>query len=214
MGRSLTFDESERAAADLAVMPVSVQNSALGFVERLKAGDQDAFDLLVSKFAGDIFGLAYRLTQNREEADDITQETFLSAVRAIANFRGDAELKTWLFRITVNHARNRFRWWKRRRLDRTISIDAQFGESETAGIDRIADSGKDPEQTALEIERKSAVFRELGNLPHVYREVVVLCDVEGYSYDEIALIVGVGIGTVKSRIARGRGVLRERLKDF
>src|SRR5215210_6123461 len=102
-------------------MPVSVQNSALGFVERLKAGDQDAFDLLVSKFAGDIFGLAYRLTQNREEADDITQETFLSAIRAIAGFRGDSELKTWLFRITVNHARNRFRWWKRRRLDRTIS---------------------------------------------------------------------------------------------
>lgn len=214
MGRSLTFDESERAAAELAGMPVNVQNSALGFVERLKAGEPEAFEMLVSKFAGDIFGLAFRLTQSREEANDITQETFLSAVRSIGSFRGDAELKTWLFRITVNHTRNRFRWWKRRMRDRTVSLDEPFGEGDSLQIDRISDSGSDPETKAIERERQIALFRELGRLPHTYREAVVLCDVEGYSYGEIAEILGVGIGTVKSRIARGRGVLKDRLRDF
>jgi RNA polymerase sigma-70 factor (ECF subfamily) len=214
LGRSLTFDESERAAAELAGLPVNVQNSSLSFVERLKAGESEAFDQLVSKFANDVFGLAYRLTQNREEANDITQETFLSAVRGIATFRGDAELKTWLFRITVNHARNRFRWWKRRMVDKTLSLDADYGEGDTARIDHVADNGPDPESIVLERERRSAIFRELGNLGHVYREAVVLCDIEGYSYLEIAEMLGVGIGTVKSRIARGRSVLKDRLKDF
>jgi RNA polymerase sigma-70 factor (ECF subfamily) len=214
LGRSLTFDETERAAADLAGLPVNVQNSALGFVEKLKAGEPEAFDMLVEKFAGDIFGLAFRLTQSREDAHDIVQETFLSAVRGIDGFRGDSELKTWLFRITVNHARNRFRWWKRRMFDRTVSLDAALGESDSVQADRIADSGMDPEQTAVQRERQAAVFRELGRLPHSYREAVVLCDIEGYSYVEIAEILHLGIGTVKSRIARGRGILKEKLRDF
>jgi RNA polymerase sigma-70 factor (ECF subfamily) len=214
LGRSLTFDESEGAAAKSAALSVNVQNTALGFVERLKAGEPEAFDQMVTKFAGDIFGLAFRLTQNREEANDITQETFLSAVRGIGSFRGDAELKTWLFRIAVNHARNRFRWWKRRKLDRTVSLDEPIGESESAEIDRIASDSPDPERDAIRRERQAAVYRELANLPHAYREAVVLCDIEGYQYDEIAEILDVGIGTVKSRIARGRGVLRERLRDF
>lgn len=214
LGRSLTFDETENAAADLAGLPVNVQNSALGFVERLKAREPEAFDMLVEKFAGDIFGLAFRLTQSREDANDIMQETFLSAVRGIDSFRGDAELKTWLFRITVNHARNRFRWWKRRMFDRTVSLDAAMGDSDVIQADRIADSGRDPEELAVERERESAVFRELGNLPHSYREAVVLCDIEGYSYIEISEILKIGIGTVKSRIARGRGILKEKLRDF
>ena len=214
LGRSLTFDETERAAAELAGRGVNVQNSALGFVERLKAREPEAFDMLVEKFAGDIFGLAFRLTQSREDAHDIMQETFLSAVRGIDSFRGDAELKTWLFRITVNHARNRFRWWKRRMFDRTVSLDAVMGDGDTAHADRIADPGRDPEQLSVERERQSAVFRELGKLPHSYREAVVLCDIEGYSYVEIAEILKIGIGTVKSRIARGRGILKERLRDF
>lgn len=214
LGRSITFDESERASAELAEIPVAVQNSGLSFIEKLKAGDADAFDHLVTRYASDIFALAYRLTHDREDANDIVQETFLSAVNGINGFRGDAELKTWLFRITVNHARNRFRWWKRRRRDRTVSLDDTVGEGSVTEYDRIADEKVGPEGEMLGREREAAVFRELAHLPHAFREAVVLCDVEGYSYDEISIILGVGIGTVKSRIARGRGVLRERLKDF
>ena len=99
-------------------------------------------------------------------------------------------------------------------IDRTVSLDAAFGDGEMTQIERVADNGPNPESVALERERRSAVFRELGNLAHVYREAVVLCDVEGYSYAEIAEMLGIGIGTVKSRIARGRSVLKERLRDF
>lgn len=214
LGRSITFDESERASAKLAEMPVAVQNSGLSFVEKLKAGDPDAFDQLVTRYASDIFALAFRLTHDREDANDIVQETFLSAVNGISGFRGDADLKTWLFRITVNHARNRFRWWKRRRRDRTVSLDDTVGDGSITEFDRIADESVGPEGEMLGREREAAVFRELANLPHAFREAVVLCDVEGYSYEEISTILSVGIGTVKSRIARGRGALRERLKDF
>ena len=214
LGRSITFDESERASAKLAEMPVAVQNSGLSFIDKLKAGDSDAFDQLVTRYASDVFALAFRLTHDREDSNDIVQETFLSAVNGINGFRGDAELKTWLFRITVNHARNRFRWWKRRRRDRTVSLDDTIGDGSVTESDRIADENVGPEGEMLGREREAAVFRELANLPHAFREAVVLCDVEGYSYDEISTILGVGIGTVKSRIARGRGALRERLKDF
>jgi RNA polymerase sigma-70 factor (ECF subfamily) len=195
-------------------MPVAVQNSALSFVEKLKTGDPEAFDQLVTRYASDVFALAFRLTHDREDANDIVQETFLSAVNGISGFRGDAELKTWLFRITVNHARNRFRWWKRRRRDHTVSLDDTIGDGSITQFDRIADGNVGPEGEMLGREREAAVFRELANLPHAFREAVVLCDVEGYSYEEISTILGVGIGTIKSRIARGRGALKERLKDF
>lgn len=198
----------------MADMAVAVQNSALGLVERLKAKEADAFDQLVTRFGPDIFALAFRLTHDREDANDIVQETFLSAINGIGGFRGDAELKTWLFRITVNHARNRFRWWKRRRRDRTVSLDDPISDGTATEVDRIADGHIGPEDAALKREREAAVLRELANLPHAFREAVVLCDIEGYRYDEISDILGVGIGTVKSRIARGRGILRERLRDL
>ena len=98
--------------------------------------------------------------------------------------------------------------------DRTVSLDAALGENDAVQADRISDNGLDPEAMAVERERQSAVFRELGKLPHTYREAVVLCDIEGYSYVEIAAMLGIGIGTVKSRIARGRGILKEKLRDF
>jgi len=214
LGKSITFDESEGASARMADMPVTVQNSSFGFIQRLKDGDANAFDQLVTKYAGDVFALAFRLTQDREESNDITQETFLSAVKGIASFRGDAELKTWLFRIAINHSRNRFRWWKRRKRDQTVSLDDTVGDGDMTEMDRISDTREDPERFTLSRERETAINHELRRLPESYREAVILCDVEGYSYDEVATILHISIGTVKSRIARGRSALRERLKDF
>src|SRR5215212_3755394 len=94
------------------------------FVERLRAGEAAAFDRLVQERSGDVYALLYRLTEDPEEARDLTQETFLRAFQHIARFRGDADLKTWLYRIAVNQARNRWRWWRRRRRDATVSLDA------------------------------------------------------------------------------------------
>jgi RNA polymerase sigma-70 factor (ECF subfamily) len=130
------------------------------------------------------------------------------------SFRGDSELKTWLFRIAINESRNRFRWWKRRRRHVTISIDATIGDSETNLSDTLTDRSISPEDQALSREREYALQAALLELPEVYRETIVLCDVEGLSYEETAKTLGIGIGTVKSRISRGREELREKLSGF
>jgi RNA polymerase sigma-70 factor (ECF subfamily) len=213
LGKSITFDERETAAV-VADISINVQNSSSSFVEKLRSGDAEAFDQLVTKYTPDVFAVAFRLTEDRDEANDITQETFLSAVRGITGFRGDSELKTWLIRIAINHSRNRFRWFKRRKRDRTISLESPVGDGRTTEIDLIRDSHEDPEQATLAREREAAIARELRGLPVAFREDVVLCDVEGYSYEEVSTILGVGLGTVKSRIARGRSILRNRLRDF
>ena len=214
LGKSITFDEGDSAAVVLADISINVRNPSSSLVEKLKSGDAEAFDHLVTKYTPDVFAVAFRLTEDREEANDITQETFLSAVRGIAGFRGDSELKTWLIRIAINHSRNRFRWFKRRKRDRTISLESPVGDGFATEIDLIKDVREDPEQATLEREREAAIARELRELPVAFREAVVLCDVEGYSYEEVSKILGVGLGTVKSRIARGRSILRKRLRDF
>lgn len=184
------------------------------FIERLRSGDADAFDNLVTRYSGDVYGLVFRLTGDPEEAGDVTQETFLAALRSIGSFRGEADLKTWLFRIAINQSRNRFRWWKRRNRDKTVSLDAAVGDTDTVLADTIAGRGETPEENALRRERQHRLCEALKHLPDTYREAVVLCDVEGFSYEEIADALSLNIGTVKSRIARGREELRKRLSDF
>src|SRR4029450_10070837 len=94
------------------------------FIERLKRGESAAFETLVNERSGEIYGLLYRLTENTEEARDLTQETFLRAFQSIGQFRGESDLRTWIYRIPINQARNRWRWWRRRHRDSTVSIDA------------------------------------------------------------------------------------------
>lgn len=213
--KSITFDDEEIGRAIVSVTSAGAQgrDDAL-FIDKLKAGDHVAFETLTDLYSGDIYALLYRLTENAEEAADLTQDTFLRALRSIKGFRGDAELKTWLFRIAINESRNRFRWWKRRRRDVTISIDAPIGDTDTAISDTIADRSLSPEDDTLRREREYALRAALSELSEPYREAVVLCDVQGLSYEETADALGVGIGTVKSRISRGREELRRRLKDF
>ena len=138
----------------------------------------------------------------------------MSALTAINGFRGESGLKTWLFRIAINHSRNRFRWWKRRRRDATVSIDAEIGGGEMKVHETLADKGRSPEEAAISSEREKALLNALNDLPKIFREAIVLCDIEGLSYDEISATLGVNMGTVKSRIARGREDLRRKLKDF
>ncbi len=212
--KSITFDGEELGEAEVSPKPrVASANETL-FIERLKTGDAAAFDALIDKYSGDIYALLYRITENVEEASDLTQDTFLRALRSIKSFRGDAELKTWLFRIAINESRNRFRWWKRRKRDVTISLDTPIGVSNLTISDSLADNSISPENMALTREREYAIKAALREIPDIFREAVVLCDIEGLSYEETAAALGVGLGTVKSRISRGREELRRRLKDF
>ena len=211
--KSIAFDEDDLSNVAAAAR-LTTASADTDFIEKLKAGDAVAFDNLVRRYAGDVYALLYRLTENAEDAGDLTQETFLSALKAIKGFRGDAELKTWLFRIALNQSRNRFRWWKRRSRDKTYSLDATIGSSELQIQDTLASDSPDPEETALRREREVALRSALSELPEIFRVVVIMCDIEGLSYDEIAQALELNLGTVKSRIARGRHVLRNRLKDI
>ena len=203
------------AAVSATSAEARAQAAEAQFIEKLKAGDAWAFDRFVAERSGDIYALLYRLTEDREEARDLTQETFLQAFRNIAGFRGDADLRTWLYRIAVNQARNRWRWWRRRRRDVTFSLD-DAGEEGRAGANlgaRLADTAaQDPEQHALARERERALLAALGSLSRTYREVVVLRDIEGLSYEEVAATLEISVGTVKSRLSRGRNEIRRRLE--
>ena len=182
------------------------------FIERLKRGEAAAFEEWVAERSGEIYGLLFRLTENSEEARDLTQETFLRAFQSIGRFRGEADLRTWIYRIAINQARNRWRWWRRRRRDSTVSLDATQGKSNQPLIATLVEVSENPEQQTLAHEREVALRGALQKLGMSYRETVILRDIEGLSYEEIAAALGINVGTVKSRLARGRQELRRRLE--
>lgn len=213
--RSIAFDDEDPVeVAAAAEISDALPNAEQRFIEKLRTGDAGAFDRLVGLYSADVYALLYRLTENAEEACDLTQDTFLSALTAVKGFRAEASLKTWLFRIAINHSRNRFRWWKRRKREATVSLDAEIGSGGATVHDTIADKARSPEDSAISNARENALLAALYGLPEIFREAVVLCDLEGLSYEEISSAIGVNIGTVKSRIARGREDLRKKLKDF
>lgn len=204
--------QAELEQAALAALEAARPAVEHSFLDRLKSGDPAAFERLVNERSGDVYALLYRLTEDPEEARDLTQETFLSAFRHIGRFRGDADLKTWLYRIAMNHARNRWRWWRRRRKDVTVSLDDRDRTRDEPLSARLQDrTSLSPEGETLEHEREAAIRAALKTLSRSYREIVILRDLEGLSYDEIAATLEIGMGTVKSRLARGRLELRRKL---
>src|SRR6266850_7825569 len=189
-----------------------VPSAEAEFIERLKRGEAAAFEQWVADRSGEIYGLLLRLTENSEEARDLTQETFLRAFQSIGRFRGEADLRTWVYRIAINQARNRWRWWRRRRRDSTVSLDAMQGQTNQPLTATLVEGSENPEQRTLAHEREVALRGALQKLGVSYRETVILRDIEGFSYEEIASTLGINVGTVKSRLARGRQELRRRLE--
>jgi RNA polymerase sigma-70 factor (ECF subfamily) len=212
---ALDREELNQVALTGATDSLAESNIEIEFLERLKAGEAAAFDTLVTRYTGDIYALLLRLTEDAEEARDLTQETFLRALKAVKNFRGDADLKTWLYRIAINESRNRFRWWKRRSRSLTVSLDAQNDSSENSLIERIsASDSENPETETLRRERQTALRKALRKLSTNFREAIILRDIEGLSYEEVASALETNVGTIKSRIARGREELRKMLEGF
>ncbi len=213
--KSIGFEDEEFAGVAVAAEESPrVYSGDLELLEKLKAGDEEAFEFLMARYSPEIYGLLFRLTQNVEDALDLSQETFLNALRSIKHFRGDSSLKTWLYRIAINQSRNRFRWWKRRKRGETISLDSSNTEGALTLEERIASDDRTPEENTLQEERTNALRTAVAELPRKFREAIVLRDVEGLSYEEISKALDTNIGTVKSRLARGREELRLKLKDF
>ena len=201
--------ETVASAAEFELRPASEDQ----FLERLRRGEAAAYERLVAEQTGDVYALLFRLTNDAEEARDLTQETFLRAFQSINRFRGDSTLKTWIYRIAINQARNRWRWWRRRRRDATVSLDATDDQRETPLAATLPNAHSlNPEQETLARERELQLRDALLGLRQSYREAVILRDVEGFSYEEIAAALQISIGTVKSRISRGRLELRKKLE--
>ncbi len=176
----------------------------VALVERHRCGDMQAFDEVYERFGEMVYNLALRLAGNREESADLTQEIFLRIYRHLGSFGGRSTLKTWVFRIAINHCRDRLS----RHIPTMQSIDADPEE----GSAMIADSARGPEELAVAADEGRRVMEGLARIPQVFREAVVLRDLEGLSYEEIAEVLGVRVGTVRSRIARGRDQLRSLLE--
>jgi RNA polymerase sigma-70 factor, ECF subfamily len=178
----------------------------------LKTGELAAFEELVEEYQPLVYALCYRVLNDSEDARDAAQETFLKIYRHFTHFRGEASLKTWICRIAINQARSSERWWRRRFRKETISLDTPFNvgaEDEKAPSEYLPSNGASPENAALARERGRLLEHALTGLKKDFRIAVVLRDIEGLSYEEIAYVTGANVGTVKSRIARGREMLRE-----
>jgi RNA polymerase sigma-70 factor (ECF subfamily) len=180
----------------------------LRLVAASQQGDVDAFNQLVRLYESRVFNLCYRMLGDRESAADAAQEAFISAYRNLNRFRGGS-FRSWLFRIATNLCYDVLRARKRKP---ATSLDAALAaEDDTAYFDP-PDPGETPDETALRQELGAAIQQALQQLPEDQRIVLVLCDIQGFAYDEIARITGNNLGTVKSRLSRGRARLREVLK--
>jgi RNA polymerase sigma-70 factor, ECF subfamily len=180
-------------------------------VHELQAGSDTAFDWLVTHYHAPVYNLILSMLGDVADAADGTQEVFLKAFRGIRNFRQGSSLKTWLYRIAIREALNHKRWFKRH-LQKNVSIDAEPEEGQ-AHID-VEDLGATPFEQLATHEIQIAVQHALAEVPEVFRGAVILRDLEGLSYEEVAEVLECSVGTVKSRILRGRRALKEILEPL
>mgnify|MGYP001216944738 FL=1 len=180
-------------------------------VSLFKGGDEAAFDELVKTFQRPVFNLAYRMLSSYEEAGDATQETFVKVYRSIDKFRGEARFATWLYAVASNMCRNQRRKLVRRKVELQV-LDIGNGEDER-GMDPV-DPGFGPRDRAQHGDIAEAVNKALRDIPDDFATAVVMKDIQGLSYEDISEAMACSMGTVKSRIARGRGMVRDRLRGL
>lgn len=180
-------------------------------VRRCLRGNREAFDILVEKYYKKIYNLAYRFVGDPEEANDLAQEIFAAAYQNLKKFRGDSKFSTWLFQIASNRGKNRFKYLKRRGF--FANRNRGEGDSEKDSYSReIPDYSANPETVLADKQIQRIVQEAIDELEPDHKEIVVLRDIEGFSYDEIARMLGLPEGTTKSRLHRARMVVKEKLK--
>ena len=185
-------------------------------VDRFKGGDASAFDEMVSRYWDRIFSMVNQLLRNPQDAEEVTQDAFIRAHRGLANFRGDSAFSTWLYQIATNLARNRYWYWWRRKRDKSVSFDAPMGpDNDTTLAEMIPAEVETPDDITVSREFVARIGKGMERLGTKHREILVLRNIKNMSYEEIALVLGISVGTVKSRIARARESLRSKLgEDF
>ena len=199
-------------------MSIKAQEVALDrlLVARFKKGDQSAFDEMVSRYWGSIYAMVNQLLRNTQDAEEVTQDAFIRAHRGLENFRGDSAFSTWLYQIATNLARNRYWYWWRRKRDKSISIDQPIGsEGDMTLADVLPAQVETPDDITVTQEFVDHIAIGMEKLSAKHLQVLVLRNIKNMTYEEIAQVLEVSLGTVKSRIARARDSLRSKLgEDF
>ena len=203
-------------AANVAEFASAIGVPESAVIAELKAGSEAAYAWLVGEFHQPVYSVVYRILTDPSDAADTTQEVFLKVFRGMKYFNGQSSLKTWIYRIAIHEASNRRRWWFRHKAKETSMEPSESAEYSVSGSVNAAlvDRHKSPFENAADHEVQSRVEEELRQVSEPYRTAVVLRDIEDLSYDEIAEITQVSLGTVKSRITRGRDALRKRLTEY
>jgi RNA polymerase sigma-70 factor (ECF subfamily) len=185
-------------------------------VNRFKGGDQSAFDEMVARYWDRIYGMVNQLLRNSQDAEEVTQDAFIRAHRGLVNFRGDSAFSTWLYQIATNLARNRYWYWWRRKRDKSVSFDAPVSaDNATTLADLIPAELETPDDITVTQEFVDRIAQGMEKLNAKHREILTLRNIKNLSYEEIADILQISVGTVKSRIARARESLRAKLgEDF
>jgi RNA polymerase sigma-70 factor (ECF subfamily) len=200
---------------ELSVKPVraitwtDVGGREASLIQRCAARDEDACAELVAEHQRMVYQLSLNLLNDHNEALDLSQEVFLRVFRTIQSFRGHSSLRTWIYRIVVNQARNRQRWWRRRHRAQQVSLDQHIQEH--GDLPEAVDSG--PDRVVGQKQLAERIRVALDELPFDQKTAIVLREIDGLSYDEIGFSLGIAVGTVKSRLARAREGLRAQLRD-
>jgi RNA polymerase sigma-70 factor (ECF subfamily) len=195
---------------------IGIRDQESAIVAELKTGSEQAYAWLIGQFHQPIYSLVYRIVADPMDAADTTQEVFLKVFRGMQHFHGESSLKTWIYRIAVHEASNRRRWWFRHKA-RETSIEPlpdKGGRGTYGARDALVDEGDSPFEMMVHEEVRARVEEELRQIAEPYRTTVILRDLEEMSYEEIAENTNVSLGTVKSRVTRGREALRRRLVAY
>lgn len=194
------------------VSALTLHSDEAALVVELRAGSEEAFAWLIARYHLPIYSLLARTVHDRADAADLTQEVFVKVFRGVGNFHGESSLRTWIYRIALHEASNQRRWWMRHR-QQEIPIEQEMMDGDGGGApvrlkEMLVDRAESPFDMAVHAENRARVEAALQQVPEPFRTTLILRDIEGFVYEEVAEMQGVNLGTVKSRLVRGRAHLK------
>jgi RNA polymerase sigma-70 factor, ECF subfamily len=207
--------EDTKLQADLTMgnlaSAFTLQSDEAALVEELRAGSEEAFAWLITRYHQPIYSLLARTVRNSADAADLTQEVFVKVFRGIRGFHGESSLRTWIYRIALREASNQRRWWVRHQ-QQEVAMEQEMAQGDCGRPlqlkDTLVDPAESPYEMVLHEENRARVERALREVPEPFRTTLILRDIEGFVYEEVAAIQGINLGTVKSRLVRGRAFLK------
>jgi RNA polymerase sigma-70 factor (ECF subfamily) len=196
---------------------LSLRSEEAALIAELQAGSEEAFAWLIARYHKPIYSLLARMVHDRADAADLTQEVFVKVFRGMGGFHGESSLRTWIYRIALHEASNQRRWWMRHK-QQEIPIEQEMTEGCSGSPiklkEMLVDPAESPYEMAMHEENRARVEAALRQVPEPFRTTLILRDIEGFVYEEVAEIQGVNLGTVKSRLVRGRALLRAILVEI